>query len=403
VRPIAYLTDVEGRWDKIVDFCEGNSLVSLERDDRLVVADGALFVFGGDAVDRGPQGQRIVRALTEAKRAAPDRVVLLAGNRDINKMRLARELDGHPPERVARELSGGTRADLLRLIFARTMGAKEAFGHRQVELLTSGTPASDEDVVKSFLQDVATDGELTAYLSLLALAHREGDTLFVHGAVTGENLFTTPDKPREDTVDGWVRSLNDFYTKSVRAFTTRSLGSDGTPAWADLVAYQAPIPGTRRNPSSVVYARPATEAGDPVLPPPDVVAKLREGGIERLVVGHTPCGDCPAVLRYRGFEMVLADNSYARWERGSRVILAGETTTVHAFTELDGGEREELSYSLSRGEESPIGLRDEESGRLVKAPLECGFLTFRALPSYGVEQRRVSADDVRRLRLVRAS
>src|SRR5579862_9771528 len=101
MRKVAYLTDVEGRWDKIADFCDANPLVSLE-EGRLRVADGAVFVFGGDAIDRGPQARRVVRLLTEAKGAAPDRVVLLAGNRDINKMRLALELDGHPPDRIAK-------------------------------------------------------------------------------------------------------------------------------------------------------------------------------------------------------------------------------------------------------------------------------------------------------------
>src|SRR5258706_349927 len=57
---IAYLTDVEGQWEKLTTFCAGNPLVSLDGDD-LVVAEGATFVFGGDAIDRGPHG-RVARA-----------------------------------------------------------------------------------------------------------------------------------------------------------------------------------------------------------------------------------------------------------------------------------------------------------------------------------------------------
>ena len=45
-------------------------------------------MFGGDAIDRGPGGRRIVRTLLAARRRYGDRVILLAGNRDINKLRL---------------------------------------------------------------------------------------------------------------------------------------------------------------------------------------------------------------------------------------------------------------------------------------------------------------------------
>ena len=142
MRKVAYLTDIEGRWDKLLDFCAGpgarSSLVSYDEARGLRVADDAVFVFGGDAIDRGPAGRKIVATLLAAKRAQPDRVVLLAGNRDINKLRLARELDARLP--------AGTRAELLRSIFSRTMGARDAFAHRQAELTTEGRPASDEDV-----------------------------------------------------------------------------------------------------------------------------------------------------------------------------------------------------------------------------------------------------------------
>src|SRR5687767_411821 len=109
---VAYLTDVEGKWPKLESFARQNPALRLD-GDTIRVADGASFVFGGDAVDRGPAGRRIVRTLLEAKRRQPDQVILLAGNRDINKLRLARELSGHPPEGAP----SGPRSALLRWIF----------------------------------------------------------------------------------------------------------------------------------------------------------------------------------------------------------------------------------------------------------------------------------------------
>ena len=107
---LAYLTDVEGRWDKLTSFAKGNPVVRL-RADAIELADSATFVFGGDAIDRGPHGRRLVRTLLAAKQRYGDRVILIAGNRDLNKLRLRRELE------VA-----GPRAELLRTIFRQTMG-----------------------------------------------------------------------------------------------------------------------------------------------------------------------------------------------------------------------------------------------------------------------------------------
>src|SRR5262249_33902485 len=66
-----------------------------------------------------------------ARRDYGERVVLLAGNRDINKLRLVRELTGAPPPGAP---ASGTRGALLRSIFANTMGAPDAFAHRGAEL-----------------------------------------------------------------------------------------------------------------------------------------------------------------------------------------------------------------------------------------------------------------------------
>ena len=403
---VAYLTDIEGRWEKLLDFCApppdgGASLVSYDETRGLRVSDGAVFVFGGDAIDRGPAGRRIVRTLLEAKRAQPDRVVLIAGNRDINKLRLARELDVRP--------SSGTRADLLRTIFSRTMGARDAFAHRQAELTAEGRQASDEDVVDSWLEDVAPDGEQTRYLEAAVLAHREGETLFVHGGVTAENLGVVPGRAaRIGGVDAWIRALNDFYAESLSAFVSGRCASDGAPLWQELLRYQAPLPGSALNQASVVYARPGDSFGNPALPAEHVIDALRASDVRRVVIGHTPSGDCPAIVRdAAGFELVLADNSYGRIERGSRVTIDGAgALRAEGTTVLDSKEHEivatELDGELVAESSAPfVGLRDESTGRLVKARLARGdYLMFRALEGRRVEQIAATAAELARASLV---
>jgi hypothetical protein len=382
---IAYITDLEGRWDKLERACADNPHVAL-RDGELVLAPGVTLVFGGDAVDRGPAGRRVVAALLAAKRRLGDRVVLLAGNRDINKLRLHRELAGHPPVRAPLELRGD-RPALLRWILANTMGAREAFEHRAAELRADGAAAGDEDVVESFAADVAPGGPLAEYLRLAQLVHVAGGTLFVHGGVTADSLGTIPGRDREDDVHGWIAGLNEFYAGQLAAFAEQRV-RDGVPEWEPIVAYQAPIPGTGANQASVVYGRLADAHNDPRLPESQVIERLKRAGIDRLIVGHTPVGDVPAVLRRDGFTLVMADNSYARLEWGVRVDIEEGRVTWTGRCRLDDGAEHEVSAAVGDGA-SPIGAVTG-AGQLIKARIADGWLLFRALPGRKVEQLAVA-------------
>ena len=74
---LAYVTDIEGSWDRLVSFCTDNPVISLSQGS-LRLADGATFVYGGDVCDRGPASQRVARVLVEASDRYGSRVVLLA-------------------------------------------------------------------------------------------------------------------------------------------------------------------------------------------------------------------------------------------------------------------------------------------------------------------------------------
>lgn len=389
---VAYLTDVEGLWKKLASFCQGNPLVSLEDGERLVVRPGATFVFGGDAIDRGPDGQRVVRTLLDAWRRQPAQVVLLAGNRDINKLRLVRELRGHPLARTPPEVRDAPRPVLLRWIFEHSMGARGAFEFRKAELSRAGVPVSDEDVVDSFLEDLGPGGMLREYLTACQLTLRIGGTLFLHGGLHEDSLGLVPSRGRVEGVDAWSEALNQWYREQLQAFAEGRFEPDGRPAWEPVIAYQAPTPGQRINTASVVYGRMANERNHPTLPSPGLIETLTREGIHRVVVGHTPSGDCPSLLREEGFELILADNSYGRVEGASRVLLDEDTVQVEGEVKLDDGRLERLRFEHPREAASgPLGLQLQDTGQLVKGPLQSGeWLLFRALPDYRVEQ--VSVD-----------
>jgi hypothetical protein len=385
---ISYVTDIEGRGDKWASFLDGNPHVELSGDE-LELADGVTFVFGGDAVDRGPYARRFVGQLLRAKQRYGDRVVLLAGNRDINKLRLVTELGGQPHRRAPAGLS---RPELLAWTFENTMGAKQAFAHRSAELVAQQLPSDDNAVVDSYLADLAPGGELRAYLEVCQLGFRAGDTLFVHGGITPENFLATPARcenrwiteySSSASLTAWLADLDRFYRDEMAAFVR------GTRPDA-LIAYQSQGPD-KLNQQSVVYARPTDDVGNPHVPPSTIVERLRGEGITRVVVGHTPSGDCPAILRDGAFELVLADNSYSRVELGSQVAI-DRHAQIRSTTQLDDGTRHAIAYTADQ--DPLLGLRDRETGRLVKSRLGTGYLTFRALPKYQVEQRAASVDEL---------
>ena len=95
---------VEGNWEYFAKFVElsdalafatGSATWDADCVADVSLADGWHFVCGGDVVDKGGKvggSVRVTRSLLELKRKYPDRVTLLLGNRDVNKMRLTSEL-----------------------------------------------------------------------------------------------------------------------------------------------------------------------------------------------------------------------------------------------------------------------------------------------------------------------
>jgi hypothetical protein len=91
---VGYATDVEGNFDYWSRYVEISKVLSRSLSGSLELRESCHFVYGGDAVDRGTGDLRVLTDLVSLKRAYPDRVHFIMGNRDINKMRMPVEL--HP-------------------------------------------------------------------------------------------------------------------------------------------------------------------------------------------------------------------------------------------------------------------------------------------------------------------
>jgi hypothetical protein len=86
---VGYVTDVEGNisyWQRYIDHSE---VLSRTAAGVLELRDNCYIVYGGDTCDRGCGDLQVLNDLIYLKETYPDRVHLLMGNRDINKLRFA--------------------------------------------------------------------------------------------------------------------------------------------------------------------------------------------------------------------------------------------------------------------------------------------------------------------------
>lgn len=287
---ITYVTDVEGHWPYFCNFVQLSEGLSFAEPGRyhesakvpeLTLQDGWHFVHGGDALDKGPGAIRLVTALTALKQKYPDRVHLIMGNRDINKMRFTSELHttylkqlsqktpaahwvapkqqttpwayltgvaarqrGIPESEVTPDMVSEENSVCNRIQYhlKHDMGADGEFEFRRQELaLLSGQTANDigdDEVTESYIESVQEGGFLREYLKLGVLAVLLGNTLIVHGNIIGEEYLgfqgihwsvqVVPDAivpkgyRKVEKLEEWIVELNTWMMSQVQEWISQS-------------------------------------------------------------------------------------------------------------------------------------------------------------------------------------
>jgi hypothetical protein len=301
--------------------------------------------------------------MVKLKQRYPDRVFLLVGNRDQNKLRFLSELteqdlhSGFPPlppgvtgagkdcrqyikdmavkqglaqstDEVPESLiiEMNTMANRLRWILDCTMGSVGDFEFRRVELaLLAGKAAIDIDddaVVASFFGSVANDdGFMRQYLQLGQLAVAIDCTLYVHGGVYG--VFDKSKGiqscvglvPRGDDLENqvyiadlnqWIIQLNQWMSSQVAACLINPAYSGDRSSRAGNSFF---IYGSYSLHPSVIMARMLDDSSMPLLVPEDVASKLKQWGIYRVVCGHTPHGNAPTLSTSHGVQVCCAHST----------------------------------------------------------------------------------------------
>jgi hypothetical protein len=486
---IGYVADVEGHWDYFLEYVQRSKVLDWEEQDNhnknfssttgitfqmLKLRPNTHFIYGGDSVDKGPGDIRLCRALVSLKKRYPDRVHLLVGNRDLNKLRFASELSDEDMSRPIDDIKRpfwdpdaksykehleeilqtcdctldqlNTKAERLRWMLKHTLGCPDTFEFRREEISifkdeygcypphsethgsspvhTDGTRASDvngdttevtdDDVVNSFEYEINhPEGSLRQYLHHASIAAIIGNTIFVHGAIDRLTMRFVPSKhskfelptspppafsePSIETTDGtmindvheWVQSLNEYLQEGLRDFESRpywneertSRGGEALLAiqnrpsmWGrSVVCNSYADGGVVATDHAEEQRRQALRVAEEELNPlafegiasnvfdQEPADWLLAHGIKRIVVGHKPTGDCPAVLSsaYTGVEVCSVDTSFAR----RRDISTGEKSNrfgVHrgdaiALVEIAGSDSHnnclEISGTLADGTE----------------------------------------------------
>eukprot|EP00928_Gymnodinium_smaydae_P047345 TRINITY_DN31592_c0_g1_i1.p1 TRINITY_DN31592_c0_g1~~TRINITY_DN31592_c0_g1_i1.p1 ORF type:complete len:728 (-),score=133.43 TRINITY_DN31592_c0_g1_i1:16-2082(-) len=407
---ICYCTDVEGHWPYFCNYVALSRGIRFSKDGEyhnaadipdLLLEDDWHFVFGGDSCDKGPGTVRFLRAVVQLKKRYPERVHLILGNRDVNKIRWTSEVfEESELARLSPEVPGGywvpqkartspwaylrkiaaaaesveedelteeqvkkynTKANRLRYHMKHDMGADGEFEFRREELaLLNGQElkeVSDEMVVADYERSLAEGGEMREYMRLASLVCCIGDTLIVHGQIIGceDDSWSLTTVPGGDEADGtqpfrtvgtlqeWIAALNAWGRQQVEDWIERPTWvvpptEPTLDSWAARGGAELIAYGTpATRVPSVVYSRWLDSNFMPKPFPSELTQFLQKQGIRRLIVGHTPHGSCPTIVPNDGLTLVMGDTSFS--SMGSNKAYKGDNRgeSVCAIMVEEGG------------------------------------------------------------------
>lgn len=436
---IAYVTDVEGHWGYFCNWVDHSNGVRFEipgdkRQTRgtpeqleLHLEDGWHFVFGGDSCDKGPGSLRFLETMVRVKDKYPDRVHLLMGNRDINKLRWTAELDEAElhqdrirkvpaaywvaakfrqtywdflTELAAKEEQGdvtddqvlarNSKTNKLMYMLAKDMGSVGEFDFRRQELAhikgQEVSEVTDDEVVKSYEDSLRPEGWMSGYLQRAQLGVRIGDVLIVHGQIIcqfppGQVRNADPDgvawaigsvpgvDQRIDDIGKWLEALNAWAHGQVEEWmecpTWRTPPMEPTyQDWAGRGGAELMAYGTPGSlEPTVVYGRWLTPGNMPQAFPAELQSYLKQQGIRYVLVGHTPHGNSPTVVPNGPVTLVMGDTSFSHMSSGMHYAGDNRGCAVCDISFEDGLCRIKGCTEQKRPVEFHIAPEDEENDK----------------------------------------
>ncbi len=121
-----------------------------------------------------------------------------------------------------------------------------------------------------------------------------------------------------DALNAWYRKELELWQDEKYLWTGR-----GPRPAEELLEYSMAKVGQKVRLESIITGRNADPFNLPYLPDESIIKKLLQQGIRRVVVGHTPTGALPVVIRTpdKKFELISADTSYSEIQDKTPQIL----------------------------------------------------------------------------------
>ncbi|MBC8549418.1 MAG: hypothetical protein H8D23_07190, partial [Candidatus Brocadiales bacterium] len=182
------------------------------------------------------------------------------------------------------------------------------------------------------------------------------NTLYTHGAITKQNYGHIPG--RSETIidlNQWIKELNGWFKSEVHKWQR---GASAT----HLLKYVTPNSSDYSNNESVTFARFFDNKGNYKQLPEAIIRSLKKY-IARIVVGHTPIGEVPVLIREDGIELLAADTSGAKNPAMNSKILIQEQV-VSLEKQMPNGRKFQMVARLGDNE-SPFGKLATNDFRII--------------------------------------
>lgn len=390
---IAVISDVEGNLDFLIRSIKISPILKWNKNYETIDftfygwITGSHFVFLGDSIDKSTGDIKVLRALILFKKKYMNNVHFIIGNRDINKYRMAfgnySELEGNIPEdqpfwvpknnrvtfndylvKINKTLETCTKMDRLCWMLEFTMGAKGQEENRRKELARiynkDISDISDDQVIKSFVDLITPstkyihrDCYLHMYNELGKIAIKIGKTVFIHGAITKDNIGKVPNSNNIYLdVNEWFPKLNEWKDTEILNFKWGNYPKD-------LLNYALP-----NQSNSVMYANYCGNDGNPVKISKSVENWAKRNDITKIISGHKPHGDSPLPIKTENQELwvLVLDISYSDKFRNAIFSCIVNNNNIS----IEGFDKELNKYTLFLDHNNPTNIGNFHNVRYGK-------------------------------------
>lgn len=278
----------------------------------------ATLVQMGDIVDRGPDSLKIIRDLMSLQREAPrrgGRVVVLLGNHEA--MMMTGDLRYVHPGEYAAFATRDSKARRDRVYEANKPAIEAAYRARVPDM--SPAAIKDEWLKGWPLGKVEyqlawrPDGELGKWALANPAVAKLGDTLFVHGGISAAYAQLPIDEINRQAAAA---------LRAQDATPTAIVSHPQGPLW-----YRGLIVRNDGDPATLAPVPPGTTI--PLTIDQEVDLALKNYGVKRLVVAHTPSRQ--GIISAAGGKLWRVDSAISRHYGGTPAYLeiVGDRVTAH--------------------------------------------------------------------------